>query len=115
VATEIEQSARSFASWDATSLVLRYAASRGHDIAAPFGGDMSAAFSQVAAPVLILPSTSDRLLGLDGARRIRDGVKQPTYAEIESDLGHRAARAAPASPEWRFIDGQIRTFLAKIE
>jgi homoserine O-acetyltransferase/O-succinyltransferase len=115
MANEIEQSARSFASWDATSLVLRYAASRGHDIAAPFGGDMSAALSQIVAPVLILPCTSDRLLGVDGARRIRDGVKQPTYAEIESDLGHRAARAAPATPEWRFIDRQIRTFLAKIE
>jgi homoserine acetyltransferase len=71
--------------------------------------------SQVAAPALILPSVSDRLLGLDGARRIRDGVKHATYAEIPTDLGHRAGRAAPETPEGDFIDQQIRAFLAKIE
>ena len=115
LAKEIEKSARSFASWDANSLVLRYAASRAHDVAAPFGGSMSAALSQIAAPVLILPSATDRLLALDSARRIRDGVAHATYAEIPSDLGHRAGRAAPETPEGRFIDQQIRTFLSKVE
>ena len=95
LAKEVEDSARSYGNWDANSLVLRYAASRAHDVAAPFGGDMTAALSQIAAPTLILPSASDRLLGLDGARRIRDGVKHARYAEIRSDLGHRAGRAAP--------------------
>ena len=55
------------------------------------------------------------LLGLDGARRIRDGVKHATYAEIPTDLGHRAGRAAPETPEGDFIDQQIRAFLAKVE
>jgi homoserine O-acetyltransferase/O-succinyltransferase len=115
LAKELEESARSFSDWDANSLVLRYAASRAHDVSAPFGGDMSAALAQVTAPVLILPSASDRLLGLDGARRIRDGVKQATYAEIPSDLGHRAARPNPGTPETAFVDGQIQAFLAKVE
>lgn len=115
LAKELEQSARSFANWDANSLVLRYAASRGHDVSAPFGGDMATALAQITAPTLVLPSASDRLLGLDGARRIRDGVKQASYAEIPSDHGHRAARPAPGTPETEFIDGQIRAFLAKIE
>ena len=115
LAKELEESARSFANWDANSLVLRYAASRAHDVAAPFGGDMTAALSQIAAPTLILPSASDRLLGLDGARRIRDGVKRAIYAEISSDLGHRAARPDPGTPATKFIDTQIRAFLAKIE
>lgn len=115
LAKELDQSARSSGRWDANSLVFRYAASRAHDIAAPFGGDMTLALSQISAPALILPSASDRLLGLDGARRIRDGVKHATYAEIPSDLGHRAGRAAPETPEWRFIDQQIRAFLARIE
>jgi homoserine O-acetyltransferase/O-succinyltransferase len=115
LAKEIEESARSFASWDANSLILRYAASRAHDVAAPFGGSMNAALSRIAAPVLILPSETDRLLGLDGARRIRDGVAHATYAEIPSDLGHRAGRPAPETPEGRFIDQQIRTFLSKVE
>ena len=115
LARELEESARSFASWDANSLVLRYAASRAHDVAAPFAGDMTKALSQVAAPVLILPSASDRLFGLDAARRIRDGVKHATYAEIPTDLGHRAGHAAPDTPEGEFIDHQIRAFLAKVE
>jgi homoserine O-acetyltransferase len=115
LAKEQEESARSFAGWDANSLILRYAASRAHDVAAPFGGDMSAALGQITAPTLILPSTSDRLLGLDGARRLRDAIKQASYAEIPSDLGHRAARAVPGTPEGEFIDAEIRAFLAKIE
>jgi homoserine acetyltransferase len=76
---------------------------------------MSAALAQITAPTLLLPSASDRLLGLDGARRIRDVVKQASYAEIPSDLGHRAARPAPGTPEDEFIDRQIRAFLAKVE
>jgi homoserine O-acetyltransferase/O-succinyltransferase len=115
LAKELEESARSYARWDANSLVFRYAASRGHDVAAPFGGDMAAALSQIVAPTLILPSASDRLLGLAGARRIRDSVKHVSYAEIPSDLGHRAGRAPPDTPEGHFVDQQIRSFLAKIE
>jgi homoserine O-acetyltransferase len=115
IAKELNESARAFGDWDANSLVLRYAASRAHDVSAPFGGDMIVALAQVAAPTLLLPSQSDRLLGLDGARRIRDGVKHASYAEIPSDLGHRAARPAPATPEGEFIDRQIRAFLARVE
>lgn len=115
LAKEIEESARTFGDWDANSLVLRYAASRAHDVSAPFGGDMGVALAQITAPTLVLPSTSDRLLGLDGARRIRDGVKQASYAEIPSELGHRAARPAPGTPESEFVDRQIREFLAKVE
>lgn len=115
LAKEQEEAARSFAGWDANSLILRYAASRAHDISAPFGSDMSAALAQITAPTLILPSASDRLLGLDGARRIRDGIKQSSYAEIPSDLGHRAARAPPGTPESEFFEHQIRAFLARIE
>ena len=115
LAKEVEESARSFGNWDANSLVLRYAASRAHDVAAPFGGDLAAALSQIAAPALVLPSASDRLLGLAGARRIRDGIKQAIYAEIPSDLGHRAARPLPGTPETDFVDRQIRAFLARIE
>jgi homoserine O-acetyltransferase len=115
LAKELEESARSFASWDANSLVFRYAASRAHDISIPFGGDMTMALSQITAPALVLPSISDRLFGLDGARRLRDGIKQATYAEIPSELGHRAARAAPGTAEGDFIDRQIRAFLAKVE
>jgi homoserine O-acetyltransferase len=115
LAKELEDSAGTFADWDANSLVLRYAASRGHDVSAPFGGDMKAALSRITAPALLLPSVSDRLLGVNGARRLRDGLKKATYAEIPGDLGHRAGRAAPDTPEGDFIDHQIRDFLAKLK
>src|SRR6516164_7875609 len=52
LAKELEERARSYAGWDANSLVFRYTASRAHNVAAPFGGDMTAALSQVAAPTL---------------------------------------------------------------
>ena len=115
LAKEIADNARTFANWDANSLILRYAASRAHDVSGPFGGDLRAALAQITARTLVLPNASDRLLGIDGARRIRDGVKQASYAEIPSDLGHRAARAAPGTPEGEFIDRQIRALLAKLE
>ena len=115
LAKELEANARSFGNWDANSLVLRYAASRAHDIAAPFGGSMTMALSQITAPTIVLASVSDRLFGLDGARRIRDGIKQATYTEIPTDLGHRAARPAPGTPEGDLIDRQVRAFLAKVE
>jgi hypothetical protein len=60
-------------------------------------------------------SASDRLLGLDGARRIRDGIDQASYPEIPTDLGHRAARLTPGTPETAFIERQIRAFSVKVE
>ena len=92
--------------------MLRYAAYRGHDVSAPYDGDMVAALSQVTAPTLALASASDRLVGIEGARRIADGVRHGRYAEIPTDLGHRALRAPPDSAEAGFIDRQLRPFLA---
>ncbi|HEX6443150.1 MAG TPA: alpha/beta fold hydrolase [Stellaceae bacterium] len=110
---EVEATARGFAQWDANSLVLRYAAYRAHDVGAPYDGDINAALACVSAPTLVIASASDRLLGADGARRIRDGIRQSSYAEIASDLGHRALRAPPGTAEGAFIERQIRGFLAK--
>jgi homoserine O-acetyltransferase len=109
---ELEAAARSFAAWDANALVLRYGAYRTHDIAAPFQGDTATALARVAAPVLLLPSASDRLVGVGGAQRIRDGVQHAVYREIPGDLGHRAIAVAPESEGWDFIDARIRGFLA---
>ena len=113
LAEEVEATAGAFAAWDANALVLRYGAYRAHDVAAPYEGDMDAALARVTAPTLILASASDRLIGTDGARRIRDGIGQASYAEIPSDLGHRALRAPRGTAEGDFIDRQIRDFLAK--
>ena len=112
LAREIEATARAFAGWDANALVLRFAAYRGHDAAAPFEGDMKAALARVTVPTLLLASASDRLVSGDGARRIERGIRHPIYAEIPSDLGHRAVRALPGTPEGDFIERQVRSFLA---
>lgn len=110
---EVEATARGFAQWDANALVLRYAAYRAHDIGAPYDGDVKAALARVTAPTLIVASASDRLLGANGARFVGDGIRQSSYAEIASDLGHRALRAPPGTAEAAFIERQIRVFLAK--
>jgi homoserine O-acetyltransferase len=112
---ELAAAARSFANWDANALVLRYGAYRAHDVAAPFSGDFSAALARIAAPLLLLPSASDRLVSVGGAKRIRDGIKQAAYAEIPGDLGHSAIRAMPETAAWDFIDARIRTFLANLK
>ena len=113
-AKDLDESAKTFGAWDANALVLRFAAYRAHDVAAPYEGDMRAALARIAAPTLLLASASDRLVGVDGARRIRDGIPQATYAEIPSDLGHRAVRAPPGTPEGNFLDRQVRGFLATL-
>jgi homoserine O-acetyltransferase len=114
LAKDLDESAKTFGAWDANSLVLRFAAYRAHDVAAPFEGDMRTALAKVAAPTLLLANASDRLVGVDGARRIRDGIRHATYAEIPSDLGHRAVRPRPGTPEGDFIDRQVRGFLATL-
>ena len=54
------------------------------------------------------------LVGGDGARRIQSGIPHVTYAEIPSDLGHRAVRELPGTPAGDFIDRQVRGFLATV-
>src|SRR5262249_33820294 len=110
---EVEAIARAFAQWDANSLVLRYAAYRAHDIAAPFEGDVGVALARVSAPTLVIASATDRLIGTEGARRISEKIRRASYAEIASDLGHRALRAGPATSAGEFINEQILGFLAK--
>ena len=112
LAAGLEDMARAFADWDANALVLRYAAYRAHDVSVPFDGDMITALARVTAPTLVLASATDRLVGIEGARRIADGLKHARYAEIPSDRGHRAVRAPPGTSEADFIDRQIRSFLA---
>src|SRR4029077_6561597 len=91
LARELEAAARAFAAWDANTLVLRFAAYRAHDVAAPYEGDMRAALARVTAPTLLLPSASDRLIGGDGARRIQGGISHPTPAAVPSYPGHSPA------------------------
>jgi homoserine O-acetyltransferase/O-succinyltransferase len=111
LAQESEAAAKNFAAWDANALVLRLAACRGHDIGASTDGDIDAALAHVTLPVLLLPSVSDRLMGLSGARWLHAALPHPTYAEIPGDLGHVAIAAPAETPEGDFVEKAIRRFL----
>ena len=61
--------------WDARSLIYRCQATRNHDVAIPFGGEMMLALSKVKAKTLIMPGRTDRTLPPYMAQEIRRGVK----------------------------------------
>jgi homoserine O-acetyltransferase/O-succinyltransferase len=111
LAQESEATAKSFAAWDANSLVLRYAACREYDVGAPFDGDIDSALARVNLPVLLMPSASDRLISGESARRLRASLPHATYAEIPGDRGHSAIAPPPGTPEAEFIERTIRAFL----
>ena len=99
--------------WDAWNLIRRYQASAAHDVAQPFGGDLRPALAQVRAPTLVLPTSSDRLLGVESARAIARLVAGAQYAEIPSERGHLGWRAIDGAPESALISARIAEFLAR--
>jgi homoserine O-acetyltransferase len=109
---EIATTVQRAQAWDAWNLIRRYEASAAHDVAVPFGGDLAAALGQVRAPTLVLPSSSDRLLGVAAARAIARHVANSEYAEIPSERGHLGWRAIEGTPETAFIHQRVTAFLA---
>jgi homoserine O-acetyltransferase/O-succinyltransferase len=116
-ATQLSQKseaiAKSFAAWDANSLVLRLAACREHDVGAAFPGGLSAALGRVTMPVLLMPGAGDRLIDPANAQRLRAALPHATYAEIPGDLGHRAIAPPSETPEAEFVERAIHDFLGK--
>lgn len=111
----IEQEAQAagdgFASWDAWSLLKRYQASSRHDVSAPFDAGLAQALKRVKARVLVLPCKQERLLSLEGAKQIADGIKNALFAPVDSTKGHLAWRAVLGSPQTKSITWTIRAFL----
>lgn len=100
------------AGWDATSWMYRYLASRGHNVAKPFGGSMDAALGRIQAKALIMPSASDRLIPPSYARVLYRGIKNATYVEIPSIAGHLACcPSSDKSMEYAFISARVKEFL----
>ena len=101
--------------WDANSLLSRYHAASRFDPSTPFGGDLGKGLAQVKAKTLIMPGMTDRTLPTYLARELYRGIKQATYVEIPSYLGHLAGGPAnEASAEYAFVTAQIRKFLAEL-
>lgn len=101
-----------FSNWDATSWMLRYFATRNHDVAKPFGGNLELALSKITSKALIMASVSDRAVPPSLARLLYRGIKQATYREIPSIAGHLACCPTDEkSMEYAFISAQIKEFL----
>lgn len=99
--------------WDANSMLSRYFASRDFDASKPFGGDMMKALAQIQAPVLMLPSMTDRTIPGYLTRELYRGIRtKVTYAEIPSIRGHSAGGAPPGTAEYAYVSDKIRGFLA---
>jgi homoserine O-acetyltransferase/O-succinyltransferase len=102
--------------WDANSMLWRYLASRNFDASKPSGGDMMTALARIRAPVLLLPSMSDRTIPGYLTRELYRGLRsKTTYAEIPSIRGHSAGGAPPGTAEYAYVSDHIRRFLAGIE
>jgi homoserine O-acetyltransferase len=102
-----------FASWDAWSLLKRYQASAQHDVSACFDGSLANALARVKANTLVLPCTKERLLSVEGAKQLAEGLTNVTYAPVDSKKGHLAWRAVPGSSQTQFINRTIREFLKR--
>jgi homoserine O-acetyltransferase/O-succinyltransferase len=99
--------------WDANSMLWRYYASRNFDASKPFGGDMIKALGQIKAPVLLLPSMTDRTIPGYLTRELYRGLRgKVTYAEIPSIRGHSAGGAPPGTAEYAYVSDKIKAFLA---
>jgi homoserine acetyltransferase len=101
-------------SWDATSILWRYHASRNHDASKPYGGDMAAALGRVKATALIIASSSDRVIWPDLTAELISGLPKVNYLRIETDKGHLATSQPEGSPEWIAVNNRTREFLARL-
>ncbi len=102
------------AEWDANGLVWRYRASRGHDVAVPFGGDMMAALRRVSADALVIASSTDRTIFPDLTLEMVHGLARVNYLQVQTDKGHLAFSQPEGTPEWAAFNARTRDFLARL-
>jgi len=101
--------------WDADALLLRFEASRHHDVSIPFQGDMKRALASVKAQTILLVSATDKVAAADLSRELKDGLKDAEWDVIPSSRGHLAgALPLPGSPEEAFLALRIRSFLDRL-
>lgn len=78
-----------------------------------FGGDLPAALAAIRARVLLMPSTSDQYFPVADSELelgwLADGMLRP----IETDWGHRVNNPRQNPRDARFVEAQLRAFLAE--
>ncbi len=107
IAAAIERSQQ----WNLWDFVLRYEASASHDVGIPFQGDIVKALAQVRAKTLIMPSSSERLLGTGSGRELAKHIAGSKLVEIPTDRGHLGWRAVEGAAESRLIAAEVSQFL----
>ena len=97
-------------------MLWRYYASRNFDASKPFGGDMMKALGQIKAPVLLLPSMTDRTIPGYLTRELYRGLRgKVVYSEFPSFRGHSAGGAPPGTAEYAYVSEKVRSFLAGLD
>ena len=107
---EIAVSAERTAAWHYWDYLKRYQASASHDVSLPFGGDMAAALERVQARTLLVPTSSERLLGAASAGELQRGIRGARLAGIQTDRGHLGWRAVEGARESREITRAVADF-----
>lgn len=113
VEREIESAIERSCQWNAWDFVRRYQASASHDVGIPFQGNIETALARVRARTLILPTSSERLLGSSSARELATHIAGAKLVEVPTDRGHLGWRAIAGAAESRLIAAEISSFLHK--
>ena len=111
VEQEIEAAIERSAQWNAWDFVRRYQASASHDVGTPFQGSIAKALSRVRARTLILPTSSERLLGTASGRELASHIAGAKLIEVPTDRGHLGWRAVDGATESQMIVAEISRFL----
>jgi homoserine acetyltransferase len=59
----------------------------------------------------VLPCSQDRLLGVEGAKDLAQGIQHATYREVDSNWGHLAWRPVVGSTQTNAVTKYVREFL----
>lgn len=111
ITSAIERSAQ----WHPWDFILRYQASASHDVAQPFGGDLAHALAQVRARTLIMPTTSERLLGAASGAELQAHIAGSRLVSVPTDRGHLGWRAIEGAQESQLFAEEISQFLKETE
>ena len=108
---EIQVAIERSAQWHPWDYLLRYQASASHDVARPFDGDLARALQQVRARTLILPTSSERLLGTQSGAQLKRHIAAARLVEVPTDRGHLGWRAIEGARASRVIAEETSRFL----
>lgn len=108
---EIQAAIERSSQWHPWDFLRRYEASASHDVAVPFGGDLARALREVRARTLIMPTSSERLLGADSAAQLHRHIEHSRLIEVQTDRGHLGWRATEGACETATFSQEISRYL----